>query len=189
MAETPTGWLKPDDLSDGSTARRALRLLGDYLDEDQLHHAETYGGFLLRDADRYFWIPLEGSPWCAFADDGRVEHYCIAPDKRAGMPEGDVALTYLLWIKLDGAGFLREAKVLSTKQIVEWPDSEDELAKVLAELTRPPEVLRPRPLKVKDVKPRGPKRPELALDAGKIQAIFARHGRAVPDDILRKLTR
>lgn len=189
MAETPTGWLKPDDLSDGGTTRRALRLLGDYLDEDQQRHAETYGGFLHRNEDRYFWLPLEGSPWCAFADDGRVEHYCIAPDKRAGMPDGDVALTYLLWIKLDASGFLREANLLSTKQIEEWPDSEDELAWVLAVLTRPPVRRRPRPRKVKEVKPRGRKNTELSLDAVKVQAIFARHGKAVPADILRKLTR
>jgi hypothetical protein len=189
VAETPSGWLKPDDLSERGTARRALRLLGDYLDEDQQEQAERYGGFLLHDGGHYFWIPLEGSPWCAFGDDGRLEHYCIAPDKTSGMPEADVTLTYLLWIKFDSAGFLHEARLLSSKQITEWPDSERELVKVLAELTRPPEARRPRPRKVKDVMPRGSKKPELSLDADKVRAIFDRHGKAVPADILRKLTR
>ena len=188
MAETPSGWLKPTDLSDVGTARRALQLLGNYLDEDQQHQAETYGGFLLLNGGRYFWIPLEGSPWCAFADDGRVQHYCIAPDKTGGMPGGDVTLTYLLWIKLDADGFLREANPLSTKQIVDWPDSEDELVKVLAELTRT-SVPRPRPHKAKDVKPRGRKRAELSLDPDKVESIFARYGKAAPADMLRKLTR
>ena len=189
MAETPSGWLKPGDLSERGTARRALRLLGDYLDEDQQQQAERYGGFLHHDGGRFFWIPLEGSPWCAFADDGRVDHYCIAPDKASGMPEGDVTLTYLLWIKFDSAGFLREANRLSSKRIEDWPDSETELVKALAEITRPPVVRRSRPRKVKGVKPRQPKKSALSLDAAEVQAIFERHGKTVPADILRKLTR
>lgn len=188
MAETPSGWLKPDDLSERGTARRALQLLGDYLDEDQQEQAERYAGFLSHDGDRCFWIPLEGSPWCAFADDGRVEHYCIAPDK-TGMPQGDITLTYLLWIRFDSAGFLREANRLSSKQIDDWPDSETELVKILASLARPPAVQRPRPRKVKGVKPRQAKKSELSLDADKVRAIFDRHGKAIPPDVLRKLTR
>lgn len=187
MAETSSGWLKPGDLSKGATGRRALRLLGEYLDEDQQEQAERYGGFLLHDGDRRFWIPLEGSPWCAFAGDGRVHHYCIAPDKRSGMPEGDVTLTYLLWIKFDPDGFLDEANVLSSEQIEEWPDSEAELVTMLAGMARPPSVRRPRPRKIKNVKPL--KRDELRLDAEQVRAIFERHGKPVPSDVLRKLTK
>ncbi len=186
MAETPSGWLRPDDLSARGTARRALRLLGDFLDEDQRQQAERYGGFLLRDGDHFFWIPLDGSPWCAFPDDGRVEHYCIAPDQRSGMPEGDVTLTYLLWIKFDRDDFLHEAKVLSTKQIEEWPDSEDGLVRLLAEVTGPPTL--PRPRARRPPRPR-PKAPGLRLDADRVEAIFERHGKALTVDILRKLTR
>lgn len=186
MAETPSGWLRPDDLSARGTARRALRLLGDFLDEDQQQQAERYGGFLLHGNDRLFWIPLEGSPWCAFPDDGRVEHYCIAPDQRSGMPEGDVTLTYLLWIKFDRDDFLHEANVLSTKQIEEWPDSEDELVRLLSEVTRPPTQRRQRARRVPQARP---KTPGLGLDADRVEAIFERHGKALPADILRKLTR
>ena len=187
MAETPPGWLKPDDLSKRGTARRAVQLLGDFLDEDQREQAERYGGFVLHSKDRVFWIPLDDTPWCAFADDGRVEHYCIAPDKRGGMPEGDVTLTYLLWIKYDCENFLREANVLSTKKIEWWPDSEAELVETLAELTRPPPARvrpRPRPHKVKKVAPR---KPGLCLDAEQVRAIFDRHGKEVPEELLRKL--
>lgn len=189
MAETPSGWLKPGDLSEGGRARRALRLLGDYLDEDQQQQAQEHGAFLLQLRGHFFWIPLEGTPWCAFADDGRVVRYCIAPDKRAGMPEGDVALTYLLWIKFDPDGFLREANSLSTKTIDDWPDSESELVRTLARITRTGVFERSRPRKVKGVVPRKPKRPELALDADKISAIFERHGKTAPAHVLRKLSK
>jgi hypothetical protein len=158
VAETPSGWLKPDDLSDRGRARRALQLLGEYLDEDQQQQAQEHGAFLLVGSDHYFWIPLEGTPWCAFPD-GRFVHYCIAPDKLAGMPEGDVALTYLLLIKFDRDGFLHEANALSTKTIPEWPDSERELVRTLAAMTRTSIVERPRPRKVKHVAPRKAKRP------------------------------
>lgn len=189
MAETPSGWLKPDDLSERGRARRALQLLGDYLDEDQQQQAQEHGAFLLLSGTHHFWIPLEGTPWCAFPDDGRLVHYCIAPDKRAGMPEGDVALTYVLWIKFDPDGFLHEANALSTKTIPEWPDSERELIRTLAAMTRTGVIERPRPRKVKSVVPRKTKRPELGLDRDKIQAIFERHGKDVPPHVLRKLTK
>jgi hypothetical protein len=187
VAETSSGWLKPGDLSKGAASRRALRLLGEYLNEDQQEQAERHGGFLLYDGDRHFWIPLDGSPWCAFAGDGRVDHFCVAPDKRVGMPEGDVALTYLLWIKFDPDGFLREANVLSSKMIETWPDSEAELVRMLAEIARPPSLRRPRPRKTKDVKP--VKRPELHLDVEQVRGIFERHGKALSNDVLRKLTK
>ena len=185
MAETPSGWLRPGDLSKRSAARRALNLLGDFLDEDQQDQAERFGGFLVPSGDRFFWIPLDGTPWCACADDGRVEHLCIAPDKRGGMPEGDVTLTYLLWIRSDRDDFLREANVLGTKKIDDWPDSESELVRVLAEMTRPPEPRRPRPDKVKTVKPR---KAGSYLDPDQVRAIFDRHGHTVPEELVRKLT-
>lgn len=185
MGKTPSGWLKPDDLSKRGTARRAIRLLGDFLDEDQQHQAQRYGGFLLDSGDRVFWIPLNGTPWCAYADDGRVEHYCIAPDKRGGMPEGDVTLTYLLWIKFDRDDFLREANVLSTKKLEEWPDSESSLVEALAELTGSAPTRGSRPRKTNDVKPR---QAGVALDAERVRAIFDRHGKELPEGLLRKLT-
>ena len=182
MAETPTGWLKPEDLSKRGTARRALELLAGYLDEDQQEQAERYGGFAIAKEDRVFWISLHDTPWCAHASDGRVEHLCIAPDKRNGMPEGDVTLTYLLWIKFDPEGFLREANVLSTKTI-EWPDSEGELVETLAAFTQPaPAARRPR-----QIRKRAPRATGLCLDAERVQAIFASHGKELSDELLRKL--
>ena len=185
MAETPSGWLKPDDLSKRGAARRAVQLLGDFLDEDQREQAESYEGFALHSKDRVFWIPLGGTPWCAFADDGRVEHLCIAPDERGGMPEGDVTLTYLLWIKYDCENFLREANVLSTKKIEWWPDSEAELVKTLAELARPPS---PRPRKTRQRIRRTRAGYPGGSTAAEIEEIFLRHGRTVPEEVLARLT-
>ena len=185
MGKTSSGWLKPDDLSKRGTARRAFRLLGDFLDEEQQEQAQRHGGFLLDSGDRVFWIPLEGTPWCAFADDGRVEHYCIAPDKRGGMPEGDVALTYLLWIKFDRDDFLREANVLSTKNLESWPDSESQLVASLAEITGTAPTIASRPSKTKNVRPRKTGKP---LEADRVRAIFDRHGKEIPEGLLRKLT-
>lgn len=183
MAKTPSGWLKPEDLSKRGTARRALQLLAGYLDEDQQEQAERHGGFAISCSERVFWISLHDTPWCAHASDGRVEHLCIAPDERKGMPEGDVTLTYLLWIKFDPEGFLREANVLSTKQI-EWPDSEAELARTLASLTPPAPAARRTPRKVA---PRQRRSTGLCLDAERIQQIFEAHGRPVSEEVLRKL--
>ena len=87
-------------------ARRALHLLGGFLDDDQRAEAEAGGGFTSRIGERLYWIPLEGSPRCAVLDEGRIEHLCIAPKRGEEMPEGDVALTYLLWLKSDPEGFL-----------------------------------------------------------------------------------
>ena len=185
MAKTSSGWLKPDDLSKRGAARRALQLLGDFLDDEQRAQAERYEAFALHAPGRVFWIPLEGTPWCAFADDGRVEHYCIAPDKRGAMPAGDVTLTYLLWIKLDPDDFLREANVLSTKKLDEWPDSEAELVRALARLTSHEVVRRPRPKKTKVVRAH---KPTLTTDAERVRAIFAAHDKDVPEELVRKLT-
>lgn len=182
MAATPSGWLKPPDLTKRSAARRALQLLGEFLDDEQRAQAERYGGFAVSVPDRVFWIPLEGPPWCAFADDGRVERYCIAPDERGGMPHGDVTLTYLLWIKSDPDGFLHEANVLQKKNIV-WPDSDDELVHALAELTKPAPARRA---------PRRQRRRrsfEEPLSEATIREIFHRYGKAVPDEVVAVLTR
>ncbi len=184
MAETSPGWLKPDDLSSRATASRALELLAAYLDDEQQEQVERFGAFLLDVGTHIFLIPLEGSPWCAHPDDGRVDRLCIAPDRRGGMPEGDVALTYLLWIKSDPDGFLREANVLSTKKI-EWPDFETDLVRSLAELAQPPvrHGRRPKPPR----KPLKSRRPQLCLDAEQVKKIFHNHGKEVPADLLRKL--
>jgi len=161
-----------------------LNLLREYLDEEQQEQAERHGGFAIASGGHVFWIPLEGTPWCAHAEDGRVEHLCIAPDKRAGMPDGDVSLTYLLWIKLDPTGFLREANVLSSKRI-DWPDSDSQLATLLAELSGPPPSRPPR---------RAPKKvrvrrvPVLCQNAHEIEAIFRKHGKKLAPELLRKLT-
>ena len=182
MAETASGWLKPRDLSKRGVAHRALQLLGDFLDEDQRAQAERHGGFAETSKDRVFWIPLEGTPWCAFADDGRVEHFCIAPDKRGAMPEGDVSLTYLLWIRSDPDGFLREANVLRT-EMIEWPDSEADLVQRLAELASPRPVRRPRPRRKKR------SRPSTDLSEADILALFLRHGKSAPEEVVAALTR
>ena len=183
MGTTSSGWLKPADLSARGAARRALDLLGDRLDEDQREQAERFGGFAVDRGDRVFWIPLDSSPWCAYPDDGRVEHYCIAPDERGGMPEGDVALTYLLWVTSDPEGFVREANVLRSVTI-DWPDSDTRLHERLAEISgsqgneRPPRPKSPR------VKPRTSSSPT----AAQVRAIFARRGLTAPEDVVKKLT-
>lgn len=184
MATTAAGWLKPGDLSRRGVAHRALQLLGDFLDDEQREQAERFGGFAIPKGGRVFWIPLEGTPWCAFGDDGRVEHYCIAPDEKGGMPEGDVCLTYLLWIQADPDGFLKEANVLQ-KKAIEWPDSDAELVRTLAELTQPPPArARPRPRKK-----RHRRRAAVQADADQLRALFLRHGKTVPEDVIAALTR
>ena len=186
MATTPAGWLKPRDLSARAVARRALELLGALIDEDQRDQAERFGGFAVATGDKVFWIPLTGTPWCAFADDGRVEHYCIAPDKRGGMPDGDVSTTYLLWITTDPDGFVREANVLS-KTTIEWPDSDTELVTKLAEIAGPT----PRPAPSRPRRPRRP-RPRTsarAMPADDVRAIFERHGKTISPEVLAALTR
>ena len=184
MGPTSPGWLNPDDLSRVGRRRRALQLLGDHLDEDQRDQAERHDGFAVTTEKHVFWIPLDGTPWCAHADDGRVEHLCIAPDKLGGMPEADVSLTYLTWIKFDCDRFLREANVLSTKTIDEWPDSDAELVRKLAELVMPKNP-RPRARPPKDMRPR---KPPVGLDADRIRDLFAKHDKDLSEETLRKLT-
>lgn len=186
MAASSTGWLKPGDLSKRGVVRRALELLGDFLDDDQREQVERFHGFAIIEADRAYWIPLEGTPWCAFGDDGRVEHYCIAPDKRGGMPEADVSLSYLLWIRYDRAAFHKEANVLATKKIY-WPDRDSELVEALAELCSPSPTARPRPRGRVTTK----KLTAVATSHTdeELRALFARGGRHVPDDIVQKLAR
>lgn len=183
MAETASGWLKPGDLSKRGSSHRALQLLAQYLDEDQQEQVERYGGFAEVTHNRVFWISLCDTPWCADASDGRVEHLCIAPDERKGMPEGDVTLTYLLWIRFDVDGFMREANVLSTKKI-EWPDSEAELVEALAGCARPAP---PTPKKRRKVM-RPTRSAGLCLDPERVETIFRSHGKDIPDGLLRKLT-
>ena len=185
MAETSSGWLKPEDGSREGADRRAIRLLGDFLDEDQRDQAQRFGGFAVEAGGRVFWIPLEGTPWCAFPDDGRVQHLCIAPDERRRMPDGDVTLTYLLWIKSAPDDFLREANALETTTL-EWPDSYAELVRALAKVAapRPAPPARPRPRRKKTKPTHG-----ICLDPERVRALFERHGKAIDDDLLRKLTR
>ena len=182
MGTTTSGWLRPDDVSKRAAARRALHLLGDYLDDDQRMEAENFGGFTVARDGRVFWIPLDGPPWCAFADDGRVQRLCIGPDQRGGMPDGDVALTYLMWIQADPEGFLAEANVLRTERI-EWPDWHAQLVEKLAELTRPP----PEAPRRRARKPRP--RTSRPLDESHVRELFARHGHPVSEELVRKLTR
>jgi hypothetical protein len=165
-------------------------LLGDFLDDDQREQVERFHGFAIVEGDRAYWIPLEGTPWCVFADDGRAEHYCIAPDAHGGMPEADVSLTYLLWIRFDRAAFHKEANVLRTKTI-EWPDLESELVETLATLAAPKRQVPPaRRRKRTYVKVSSYKNPvATCLSEEQLRALFARHGRAVSDEVLRKLAR
>ena len=181
MGATTSGWLKPQDVSRRSAARRALQLLGDFLDEEQRKQAEQHGGFAIDRGEYVFWIPLDGTPWCAFADDGRVQHLCIGPDVRGGMPDGDIALTYLMWIQADAEGFLREANVLRT-QTIEWPDRYTQLVDELANLTRPLPI--PSRRKRREKAPTSP-----ALDEDHVRKVFARHGRTLPEELVEKLTR
>jgi hypothetical protein len=165
-------------------------LLGDFLDDDQREQVERFHGFAIVESDRAYWIPLEGTPWCAFADDGRVEHYCIAPDESGGMPEADVSLTYLLWIRFDRAAFHKEANVLRTKTI-EWPDRESLLVEALAELAAPKHPSPPRRARRRTyARISSEKNPApTCLSEEQLRALFARHGHAVPDDVVKKLAR
>ena len=185
MAQTASGWLIPADLSKRGVAHRALDLLGQYLDEDEREQVERYGGFAVASEAHVFWVSLHDTPWCAHTSDGRVEHLCIAPDRADGMPAGDVTLTYLLWIKFDPAGFLREANVITTKEI-EWPDSDAELVKTLSDLARPAPVARRNPRKVTARQGPGP---GACLDPRRVETIFRNHGKKIPPELLRKLTR
>jgi hypothetical protein len=132
VAEAAPGWLIPEDA--GATAdQRAFHLLGGFLDDDQKETAERAGGFTHRVGDRLYWIPIEGAPRCAVLSEGRIEHLCIAPKRGEAMPQGDVALTYLLWLKADPDGFLAEANVLRTESF----DTDLELDEVQARLAGP----------------------------------------------------
>ncbi|MGH2808242.1 MAG: hypothetical protein ACRDKT_13315 [Actinomycetota bacterium] len=190
MAASASGWLKPDGRSYRAVARRALELLGGFLDDDQREQVERFHGFAIVEGDRAYWIPLEGTPWCAYADDGRVEPYCIAPDERGGMPEADVSLTYLLWIRFDRAAFHNEANVLATNTI-DWPDRESQLIEALAELATPKPLPPRRPRRKRSyARVRSDERPiATSLSEEQLRALFARHGRVVPDEIVGKLAR
>lgn len=170
-------------------ARRALHLLGGFLDDDQRAEAEAGGGFTYRVDDRLYWIPLEGSPRCAVMDEGRIEHLCIAPKRGEEMPEGDVALTYLLWLKSDPEGFLAEANVLRTEPLEEGLGPEE----LRAQLAGPPK----QPARRRRRRRTPIDRPGLAtgsslrqpLDADALQDFLARNGRQLPAELLKRLTR
>lgn len=186
MAETSAGWLIPAEAGETPT-RRAFYLLGAFLDDDQKVEAESGGGFSHRVGERLYWIPLEGAPRCAVLDEGRIEHLCIAPRRDDGMPQGDVALTYLLWLKADPEGFLAEANVLRTEPLD--PDlGPAELRGKLAEIPRRP----PRPRRRRKTPLN---RPGLArgsslrdrLDADALKEFLARNGRSLPADVAERL--
>lgn len=180
MAESPTGWVIPDDLSAASVRRRALDLLGGFLTEEQRDEAERFGGYRVEHPGRTFWIPLEGTPSCALLDEGTIQHVCIAPRARSDMPEGDIALTYHLWISTDPDGFLAEANVMRTEPFDERMGSE-ELLQILAGTTRPS------PARPRRRRPR-PKGRALQRDDDEVRALFERHGKDLPEGLLARLS-
>ena len=168
-------------------ARRALHLLGGFLDDDQKAEAEATGGFTHRTADRIYWIPLEGAPRCAFLDEGRIEHYCVAPNKGEVLPRGDVALTYLLWIKSDPEGFHAEANVLRSEPLA----TDGDRAEIAAKLAGP----KPQPVRRRRRRRAPLNRPGVArasapsdrLDTTAIKEFLERNGRTLPADVLERL--
>ena len=180
MAEPSSGWLIPHDLSPSAVQRRALDLLGGFLTEEQRAEAESYGGYRVEHPGRTFWIPLVGTPRCALLDEGTIRHVCIAPKRRGDMPDGDVALTYHLWISTDPDGFLEEANVMRTEAFDERIGS-DALLKVLA---GPPSRPAPRPRRKR---PRR-KTQDLHRDHDEVRALFERHGKKLPDGLLARLS-
>ena len=186
MVEAPSGWLTAEDAGP-TPARRAFQLLGGFLDDEQKQTAERAGGFTHRLGDRLFWIPIEGSPRCAVLSEGRIEHLCIAPKRGEAMPQGDVALTYLLWLKADPEGFLAEANVLRTETF----DTGLEPDEIQALLAGP----RPRP-PVRRRRHRTPiDRPGIALGSAlasplgrdDLKALLERHGREMPEATMQRL--
>ena len=180
MAEPAARWLIPDDLSAPAVRKRALDLLGGFLTEEQRSDAERHGGYRVEHPGRTFWIPLEGAPRCALLDDGTIQHVCIAPARRSDMPDGDVALTYHLWITTDPDGFLAEANVMRTEPFDERIGSEA-LLELLAGAPRRRAARR---------HSRKPRRKTRALqrDAAEMRALFERHGKKVPDGLLARLS-
>ena len=186
MAETATGWLI-DAEAGGTPERRAFHLLGSFLDDDQKAEAESLGGFTHQEGERLYWIPIEGVPRCAFLDEGRIEHYCIAPSRYDVMPRGDVALTFLLWIKSDPAGFHAEANVMRREPL----EVDGGRAEIVAALAGPkPKPARRRPRRRAAVNLPGVSRasaPRDHLDAAGIKEFLERNGRTLPEPLLRKL--
>ena len=203
MAEAPAGWLRPEALDSRSVARRALDLLGGFLDDDQRAEVEAHQGFRLERPDRVYWIPLTWSPRCAFWDRSVIEHYCIAPSAKGRMPPADVALTFLLWIQSDPDGFHREANVMRAQPF----DPEMTSAELVGLFAfgagaRIRRARRPSPRSPDPYRPTGgldaqtralglARASELTtkLKAEDLRALFARHGHQPNEDVLRKLAR
>lgn len=181
MAQPATGWLIPEDLSHAAVRQRALDLLGGFLDDEQRSEAERYGGYRVEHPGHTFWIALEGPPRCARLDEGTIQHLCIAPRERNGMPEGDVTLTYHLWITADPDGFLAEANVMRSEAFDSAIGSE-ELLRVLAGRHRGPRRRAARPAPA-----RRSKSPALRRQPDEVLALFERHGKAVPEGLLARL--
>lgn len=182
MAEPAPGWLIPADLRPSAVRERALELLGGFLSDEQRCEAERFQGYRVEHPGRTFWIRLDGPPSCALLDEGAIEHVCIAPKKRQDMPDADVALTYHLWISTDPDGFMSEANVMRTETFDDRLTS-DELLQLLAGMLQPPRTRRGRR------KPKRSRARSLQRDRDELRALFDRHGKAVDDDFLSKLTR
>ncbi|MEA2516364.1 MAG: hypothetical protein QOG16_202 [Actinomycetota bacterium] len=195
MASPSPGWLAAPG---SSPTRRALQLLGTFIDEEQQAQAQRWGGFAHTDGSRVYWIPIDGSaPRCAHLDQGAVINYCVAPrEQRAGgrMPGPDVALTHLMWIRHDPEGFLEEANEIRTVPLPDGLDG-DALLEVLAgankaNRARPYRPLRPartRRLAQSDMGLAKAGDMATRLGADELKEFFARKHIEVSNETLRRL--
>lgn len=191
MASPPAGWLTAPG---PNPTRRALELLGTFLDDEQQEQAQRWGGFAHEDGLRIYWIRIDGgAPRCAQLDRGVVINYCVAPqEKRDGarMPGPDVALTHLMWIRHDPSGFLKEANVIGSWEIPNDVSGERLLELLANEKHSPrPRVRRPQrfsppPRKVGLMNGR-----DLGSDLGteELKEFFTRNNVEVSREMLRKL--
>lgn len=202
MASPSPGWLSP---AGADPTRRALQLLGTFLEEEQKEQVQRWGGFAHEDRDRIYWIPVNGrSPRCARLDMRVINNYCVAPREKRGvrerMPGPDVALTHLLWIRHDPKGFLKEANLT-----VSSPIPDDVCGERLFELlargrssgeegprVRGPayEPFTPGPVITPAQRERGlamARDLRVALQVDGLREFFDRNGVDVTDEMLRKL--
>jgi hypothetical protein len=109
---------------------RALGLLKTFLDETQRADLELRKGFRCAKGERFFWIPLEGPPTCAFLSMGLLYRYCIHTTDES-IPQPDQALTFLTWIQTSPEKFHRWANVIRTTPLPAF-ESEDDLCDFMA---------------------------------------------------------
>lgn len=193
MAPSPPGWVAAPG---GHPTRRALQLLGTFIDEEQQDQVHRWGGFAHEDGERVYWIPIDGSaPRCAQLDLGVIVSYCVAPrEKRdAGrMPGPDIALTHLMWIRHDSKGFLEEANEIGSRPLLDEARGE-RLFEALAHGSKKPAPRRRAPREQRSPLPQRNVRVARAgdlstrLKAEDLRDFFARHRVEVNAETLRRL--